>query len=96
MAACPRPLAPGQIDGRTVICGTVNVRERHDAPDGRRISLAFGLYKSRSLAPAGDPVIYLRGGPGGGAVAKLATTKWRAWRSPAKRCSFRHSLRRRP
>lgn len=74
VAPCPRPLAPGEIEGRTVICGTVDVPERHDDPDGRRISLAFGLYKSRSLAPAEDPVIYLHGGPGGGAVAELATT----------------------
>ncbi len=74
VAPCPRPLAPGEIEGRTVICGTVDVPERHAAPDGRRISLAFGVYKSRSLAPAEDPVIYLHGGPGGGAVAELATT----------------------
>jgi pimeloyl-ACP methyl ester carboxylesterase len=74
VAPCPRPLAPGEIEGRTVICGTVDVPERHDAPDERRISLAFGLYRSRSLAPAEDPVIYLHGGPGGGAVAELATT----------------------
>jgi pimeloyl-ACP methyl ester carboxylesterase len=74
VAPCPRPLAPGEIEGRTVICGTVDVPERHADPDGRRIALAFGLYKSRSLAPAEDPVIYLHGGPGGGAVAELATT----------------------
>jgi pimeloyl-ACP methyl ester carboxylesterase len=74
VAPCPRPLAAGEIEGKTVICGTVDVPERHAAPDGRRISLAFGLYKSRSLAPAEDPVIYLHGGPGGGAVADLATT----------------------
>jgi pimeloyl-ACP methyl ester carboxylesterase len=71
---CPRPLAPGEIEGRTVICGRIDVPERHAEPDGRRIGLSFGVYRSRSLAPAADPVIYLHGGPGGGAVAELATT----------------------
>jgi pimeloyl-ACP methyl ester carboxylesterase len=71
VAACPRPLPPGDIEGHTVICGTVDVPERHGDGAGRRISLAFAVLKSRSLSPAGDPVIYLHGGPGGGAVAEL-------------------------
>lgn len=70
--ACPRPLPQGEIEGRTVICGRVDVPERHGAPDGRRIALSFAVLKSRSLSPANDPVIYLHGGPGGGAVADLA------------------------
>ncbi len=70
-AACPRPLPPGEIEGQTVICGTVEVPERHGDDASRRIELVFAVLKSRSLSPAEDPVIYLHGGPGGGAVAGL-------------------------
>lgn len=69
--ACPRPLPAGDVEGKTIICGRLDVPERHAAPDGRRISLAFAVLKSRSHSPAPDPVIYLHGGPGGGAVAEL-------------------------
>jgi hypothetical protein len=41
--ACPRPLAAGEIEGESVIRGRVDVPERHEAPDGRPISLAFGV-----------------------------------------------------
>lgn len=71
--ACPRPLPTGDIEGKTIICGRIDVPERHAQPDGRRISLAFSVMKSRSQSPASDPVIYLHGGPGGGAVAELSS-----------------------
>lgn len=65
---CPAPLAPYEVEGLTVECGKVSVPENHDKPDGRRIDLAFIVYKSRSEAPAADPVVYLHGGPGSGVV----------------------------
>lgn len=65
---CPAPLAPYEVEGLTVACGKVNVPENHDKPDGRRIDLTFIAYKSRSAAPAADPVVYLHGGPGSGIV----------------------------
>jgi hypothetical protein len=49
-APCPRPLAPFEIEGQTVACGTVSVPEDHAKPDGRRIPLTFMVFKSRSLA----------------------------------------------
>jgi pimeloyl-ACP methyl ester carboxylesterase len=67
-APCPGPLAPLEVEGLTVSCGTVNVPENHDKPDGRRIDLTFMILKSRSLAPAADAVVYLHGGPGAGVV----------------------------
>ncbi|MCU0853506.1 MAG: alpha/beta fold hydrolase [Rhodobacteraceae bacterium] len=65
-APCPGPLAPDEVEGHTVVCGTVNLPENHDRPDGRRIDLTFMVLKSRSLSPAPDPVVYLHGGPGHG------------------------------
>jgi len=61
---CPRLIPMMDIEQQTLICGTVNVPENHDDPDGNRLDLAFALLKSRSLSSAADPVIYLHGGPG--------------------------------
>jgi pimeloyl-ACP methyl ester carboxylesterase len=73
-APCPRPLAPFEIEGRTVACGRVSVPEDHQNPEGRRINLAFMIFKSRSLSPAPDAVVHLHGGPGVGIVARTSLT----------------------
>ncbi len=73
-APCPRPLAPFEIEGKTVACGSVSVPEDHARPDGRRIPLSFMVFKSRSLAPAPDAVVHLHGGPGVGIVERVALT----------------------
>jgi pimeloyl-ACP methyl ester carboxylesterase len=73
-AACPRPLAPFEIEGTTVACGKVNVPEDHANPDGRRIDLTVMVFKSRSLAPAPDAVVHLHGGPGGGIINEVSQT----------------------
>jgi hypothetical protein len=73
-APCPRPLAPFEIEGKTVACGTVSVPEDHAKPDGRRIPLTFMIFKSRSEAPAPDAVVHLHGGPGAGIVERVALT----------------------
>jgi pimeloyl-ACP methyl ester carboxylesterase len=71
---CTRPVAPTEVDGKTVICGMVEVPIDHRAPDGDKITIAFNLYKAHSLSPEPDPVIYLHGGPGGGTVRHVAKT----------------------
>lgn len=73
-APCPRPLAPFEIEGRTVACGKISVPEDHQNPQGRRIDLGFMVYKSRSLSPAPDAVVHLHGGPGVGIVARTSVT----------------------
>ena len=70
--ACPRPLPATEIEGRTVICGRVDLPENHDQPDGQRIALGFAILKAHTQSPAPDPLVYLHGGPGGGAVRDLA------------------------
>lgn len=69
--ACPRPLPAGEIEGKTVICGRVEVPEVHGKEDSRRIELAFAILKARTQSPAPDPVVYLHGGPGSGTVKDL-------------------------
>lgn len=69
--ACPRPFPPGEIEGVTLICGRVKVPEDPAKPDGKMLPLAFGIFKTTSLFPAPDPLVYLEGGPGGSSFAIL-------------------------
>ncbi|MGI3169914.1 alpha/beta hydrolase [Pseudooceanicola sp. C21-150M6] len=69
--ACPRPIGALEIEGKTVLCGRVSVPELHGSDTGETIPLAFAVLKSRSAAPAPDPVIYLHGGPGGYTVQDI-------------------------
>lgn len=81
-AECPY-LAPGywdmELDGEitdelleSVRCGYLIVPQNRDEPDGPTIELAVAIVASRSLAPFAHPVLYLEGGPGGGAVYDAA------------------------
>ncbi len=72
ISPCSRPLLPEEIEGQTIICGTISVPEDHRARHGRRIDLAFAVLKSLSAYPAPDPVVYLHGGPGSGVMGDFA------------------------
>ena len=71
---CRRPIAPLEIEGQTISCGTVSVPVDHGRPGGPRIDLEFIIYRARSLVPAPDAVVHLHGGPGGGIVENVALT----------------------
>jgi pimeloyl-ACP methyl ester carboxylesterase len=45
-------------------CGTLEVPENRDRPDGRRISLAIAVLPANTLHPRADPLFILAGGPG--------------------------------
>lgn len=83
--ACPRPFPVNEIEGKTVYCGTVQVPEDHDKPEGRKITLKFMVMRSLSQYPEPDPLVYLEGGPGGSAFGILhkidrAFAPWRKTR----------------
>ncbi|MGF1491594.1 MAG: alpha/beta hydrolase [Microcoleaceae cyanobacterium] len=65
---CPVPLPPGEVDGESITCGYLTVPENYDDPDGRQIEITYAVLHSRSLSPASDPVIDLRGGPGSSVI----------------------------
>jgi pimeloyl-ACP methyl ester carboxylesterase len=50
-------------------CGTIDVPENRDKPDGRKISIAFAVLPANTLAPKADPLVLLPGGPGQSASA---------------------------
>lgn len=68
---CPRALPVYEVEGKTVICGTVRVPEDRSKPDGKKIDIQYVVLKAESPFPEPDPVVYLEGGPGGSAVKDI-------------------------
>jgi pimeloyl-ACP methyl ester carboxylesterase len=68
---CPEGVPPGEIEGETITCGILTVPENYDEPDGRQIDITYAVLHSHSLSPAPDPIIDLRGGPGGTIVGEF-------------------------
>jgi pimeloyl-ACP methyl ester carboxylesterase len=67
-AACPFELPEGQVDGRTVECGYLEVPEDRADPAGDTLRLAVAIFRNPDGDPEPDPVIYLEGGPGGSSL----------------------------
>jgi len=63
LSSCRFDILPGQ----EVICGDLIVPEDYNTPEGRTIRLHMAIF-SPPGAVLPDPVIYLHGGPGGGAL----------------------------
>jgi pimeloyl-ACP methyl ester carboxylesterase len=59
-------------ESANVDCGYVIVPEDRTGDPSRTIKLAFAIYHSTSANPAPDPVMFLQGGPGAGAVELIA------------------------
>ncbi|MBW8639418.1 alpha/beta hydrolase [Hoeflea sp. WL0058] len=83
VTACPRPIGRYEIEGKTIICGTVKVPENHATPGENTIDIVFTVLKSHSLYPEPDPLVHLHGGPGAGLLGGLEKfaelfDKWRA------------------
>lgn len=70
--ACPETTSPLDVEGHSLICGTVSVPEDYLMPENRRVALRFVLGRAHSSNPFDDPVVYLHGGPAGGALKSIA------------------------
>jgi pimeloyl-ACP methyl ester carboxylesterase len=66
---CPMPLAEGEIEGETIVCGEIQVPENWDEPDGRLITLTYARLLSKNLSHIAGPILYFFGGPGGSILA---------------------------
>ena len=66
LIACPFAI-PG---GAAIDCGMLTVPEDHSNPGGKQIQLAVARIYSSSGTPQPDPLLYLAGGPGDGALAE--------------------------
>ena len=83
VTACPRPIGRYEIEGKTIVCGTVKVPENHATPGENTIDIVFTVLKSHSMYPEPDPLVHLHGGPGAGLLGGLEKfaelfDKWRA------------------
>jgi pimeloyl-ACP methyl ester carboxylesterase len=80
VTACPRQLVRGEVEGETVVCGTLSVPELHSKLFGKRLELAILTLKARSDTPLPDPIIFLQGGPGGAALESIDYWQDLPWR----------------
>src|SRR5947209_13862722 len=67
-APCPFKPAGGIAEGKNLRCGYLVVPENRSAAGSRTIRLAVAIFKSPAAHPASDPVVFLQGGPGAGAL----------------------------
>lgn len=70
-APCPFALPPGEVEGETLACGYLYVPEDRGDPTSPSIRLAVAVIFSTDPNPPPDPIIFLEGGPGGGAISGL-------------------------
>ncbi|PHN01287.1 alpha/beta fold hydrolase [Flavilitoribacter nigricans] len=64
--------APKNEEG--IAFGYIQVPEDHGRPDGKKFKLAFAVLRAKAADARPDPVLYLSGGPGIGALQNIA--KW--------------------
>ncbi|MBX3000870.1 MAG: alpha/beta fold hydrolase [Caldilineaceae bacterium] len=65
------------VDAETlaaITCGYMQVPQDRREPDGLQIEIAVAMISSLSDEPLADPILYLEGGPGGGAL--ISSESW--------------------
>jgi pimeloyl-ACP methyl ester carboxylesterase len=67
------PSDPGEGEGPTYYCGVFTAPMRWEDPDSPNIDLHFIVLKATGEDPHPDPLVYLAGGPGQGAVTTDAS-----------------------
>jgi pimeloyl-ACP methyl ester carboxylesterase len=78
---CPSPLLRGEVEGQTIVCGTLSVPERHTKLFGKKLKLAVLTLKATGTTQKPDPIIFLQGGPGGAALETVSIWRDRSWRT---------------
>jgi pimeloyl-ACP methyl ester carboxylesterase len=61
---CVYTLGKGQVEGQSVVCGTVVVAAKHTNPGGAVVRLPVAIYKALGATPAPEMNVLLAGGPG--------------------------------
>jgi pimeloyl-ACP methyl ester carboxylesterase len=64
---CPFLIWAPEVEGETIICGTVEVPESRLGLSNGRVTLQVAILRTTAAEPVA-PIIYLEGGPGGSAV----------------------------
>ena len=63
LEACELAIPGGRLTA-SALCGSFEVPEDPDQPEGRRIELAYAVMPARSGRARPDPLVFLAGGPG--------------------------------
>jgi pimeloyl-ACP methyl ester carboxylesterase len=61
------------VPGIALSCGTLDVPENYDKPQGRRVSLPYLVVPASASGAKAEPVVFLTGGPGYSAIADLGS-----------------------
>ncbi len=61
---CAYTLGKGQVEGQSVVCGTVAAAAKHATPGGATVRLPVAIYKALAATPAKEMTVLLAGGPG--------------------------------
>jgi pimeloyl-ACP methyl ester carboxylesterase len=61
---CVYTLGKGQVEGQSVVCGTVVAAAKHANPGGATVRLPVAIYKALAATPAKELNVLLAGGPG--------------------------------
>ncbi|MFJ8630264.1 hypothetical protein [Streptomyces sp. NPDC093568] len=64
----PCPATPEPIPGR---CGFLEVPENRARRGGPTVRLTVAIIRAESARPAAEPVVFMTGGPGGGAIGDI-------------------------
>jgi pimeloyl-ACP methyl ester carboxylesterase len=70
-SACPFKLPPSLSEGVNLECGYLVVPSDRSDPNSPALQLAVAILRHPEGASAGDPIIYLEGGPGGSSLEFL-------------------------
>ncbi|HLZ61248.1 MAG TPA: alpha/beta fold hydrolase [Ktedonosporobacter sp.] len=72
-STCPFQPGEGIIVGQQLKCGILQVPEDRSSSQTKMIQLAVAIYKSPQTSAPSDPILFLDGGPGAGALDDLGT-----------------------
>jgi len=64
------------IDRSAIECGTVQVPENHNKPDGKKITISYVLLKAKNQTLSPYPMMYFSGGPGGRTLTENSILHW--------------------
>lgn len=70
-AECPLPVPDELEEGRTILCGYLQIPQDRAEPAGLQVKLPYARIRAESAHPHPDPLVYIVGGPGGSALAEF-------------------------
>lgn len=64
------------VGNSAIECGTIQVPENHDKPDGKKITISYVVLKAKNQTLSSYPMMYFSGGPGGRTLTENSILHW--------------------